>query len=229
MLTRMQIINTLIKKKGYKNYLEIGVQTGKCLFKIDAPHKIAVDPEFKLENWRKWFSFANNRNTQYFELTSDDFFNQHGHRLEKMGGIDIAFIDGLHIYEQTNRDVENCLKYLNKNGIILMHDCNPPTADAETRAWTYEEFREKTDNRGYLWCGDVWKTLAYYKATRRDLEVCCFDTDFGIGAIYYKDSEPNNIDKNQILSMGFKELRNNCGEIINLKNAKYFEIFITNF
>ena len=229
MLTRMQIINALIEKKGYANYLEIGVQTGKCLFEIKVKNKIAVDPEFKLQNWRKLFNFGKNKDNKYFELTSDDFFESHGDMLSEMGGLDIAFIDGLHIYEQTNKDVANCLKYLNKNGIILMHDCNPPTADAETRAWTYDEFREKTNNRGYLWCGDVWKTLAYYKASRRDLEVTCFDTDFGVGAVYYKDTPANSIQSDNIINMGFEELKANNGEIINLRSADSFKQFLSDF
>ncbi len=77
-------------------------------------------------------------------MTSDEFFaNPPEILIEK--GIDLAFIDGLHTYEQSLRDVENCLKYLNPDGIIVMHDCLP-SSEAEAlpsleKAMKHPEFK----------------------------------------------------------------------------------------
>ena len=38
---------------------------------------------------------------------------------------DVIFIDGLHEYEQCQRDCLNSMKFLNDGGIILFHDFLP--------------------------------------------------------------------------------------------------------
>ena len=38
---------------------------------------------------------------------------------------DVIFIDGLHEYYQIRKDVINSLKYLDKNGYIVIHDLFP--------------------------------------------------------------------------------------------------------
>ncbi len=44
-MTRIEVLNTIINKKNVKNYLEIGVNRGKCLFNIVGPeNRFAVDP-----------------------------------------------------------------------------------------------------------------------------------------------------------------------------------------
>ena len=40
----------------------------------------------------------------------------------------MIFIDGDHSFEQSRRDVEHALAHLAPEGVILVHDCNPPTA-----------------------------------------------------------------------------------------------------
>ena len=43
-MTRIEVLNAIIKKKDVNNYLEIGVNRGKCLFNIKGPKKrFAVD------------------------------------------------------------------------------------------------------------------------------------------------------------------------------------------
>ena len=60
-------------------------------------------------------------------MTSDEFFANEAAFLERRG-IDVALIDGLHTYGQVVRDVENTLRYLRDDGIIVLHDCNPGRA-----------------------------------------------------------------------------------------------------
>ena len=43
-MQRFDIINNLIKEKGYKSYLEIGVQNRVCFENIVCEKKIGVDP-----------------------------------------------------------------------------------------------------------------------------------------------------------------------------------------
>jgi len=101
--TRIEILNNIIKKKNYVSYLEIGTFKEELFSKVICEKKIGVDP----------FSGGTHR------MTSDDFFQTNKSKF------DCIFIDGLHHYEQVIRDINNSLKILNDNGVILIHDCLP--------------------------------------------------------------------------------------------------------
>ncbi len=152
-LKRYDIINALIKRHGYKKYLEIGVQNPiHCFDKIKCQQKNGVDPNPHYgtnPKIKEWYSHA------IFELTSDEFFgkmdaNPDGIPLEKF---DIIFIDGLHEAEQVKRDIANSLRWLAPGGKIVMHDCNPTT-----------EIMQKVPREVKEWTGDVWKALVSYRA-----------------------------------------------------------------
>ena len=108
MMTRTEIINSLIHEYNYKSYLEIGVNTpsqpGYNWIGVKIPVKHGVDPNVETT----------------FKMTSDEFFKNH--IAQKY---DIIFIDGLHLFEQVYKDIINSLLYLNDNGTIVVHDCNP--------------------------------------------------------------------------------------------------------
>ena len=42
---------------------------------------------------------------------------------------------------------------------------------------------EQLDGWTGEWCGDVWKTPALLRSTRKDLEVFVLDTDYGCGVV----------------------------------------------
>ena len=100
---RWDLIDYLIKKNNYTDYLEIGCDQNQLFSKIKIKNKVGVDP----------FSGGNVRKT------SDQFF------LENNEKFDIIFIDGLHEYKQVKKDILNSTDCLNKGGIILVHDCMP--------------------------------------------------------------------------------------------------------
>ena len=102
-IKRWDLIQNIIDKKRYDNYLEIGCDKDQSFSKIKVKNKIGVDP----------VSGGNIRST------SDQFFSTNKSKF------DIIFIDGLHHYEQVIKDVNNSLKILNDNGFILLHDCLP--------------------------------------------------------------------------------------------------------
>ena len=130
MTTRIDIINYLIKKNNYKTYLEIGVQNGISFRAIELPieNKVGVDPDL------------NSRATIY--MTSDEFFAQNDKKF------DIVFVDGLHECDAVYRDIKNSLAILNEGGIIVCHDCNPLTREAQ-----------QVPRIQKLWNGDCWKAL----------------------------------------------------------------------
>ena len=101
--SRLDIIQTIIKKKNYKKYLEIGCFDDELFNHIDCLKKVGVDPV----------------SGGTIRATSDQFFNKNNENF------DCIFIDGLHEYTQVKKDISNSLKFLNEGGIILLHDCLP--------------------------------------------------------------------------------------------------------
>ena len=100
---RWNLIQHIIDKYNFKDYLEIGCDKNQSFSKIKINNKIGVDP---IEGGT-------------IRSTSDQFFDQN------KNNFDIIFIDGLHHYSQVLKDINNSLKILNKNGFILVHDCLP--------------------------------------------------------------------------------------------------------
>lgn len=168
------------------------------------------------------------KNAEFFYETSDLFFSQHAALLFKDAPIDVAFIDGLHTYEQTYIDVVNALNFISDNGIILMHDCNPPTEASAFPASSWEE-AAKTVIPGWdgLWCGDVWKSVVRLRATRNDLKVFVLDCDFGIGVVCKGEPESMlDIQIPEISHLTYSDLHKNRNEMLNLKPQKYLYEFL---
>lgn len=169
--SRTDIINYIISHKSPQQlvYLEIGVRNPDDNFnKINAGQKFSVDPGVEFES-----------NPVDFKMTSDEFFDklQSGEILQKEIKFDVVFIDGLHLAEQVDRDIENSLRYLREDGFIVLHDCNPPTE------WhAREDFNCKLTPAGVNWNGTVWKAFAKRRGST-DVSMCCVDTDWGVGII----------------------------------------------
>jgi hypothetical protein len=154
-MKRTDIINVLIKKYGYKSYLEVGTQDPTSNFDlIDVEHKVSVDPFLRGE-----VTFVGTSD-EYFESISEDV------------KYDIIFIDGLHHDDQVLKDVENSLNHLSENGTIVCHDCLPTTEKMQAR-----------DDHGGEWTGDVWKAIAELRVETIDLDIRVVDTDYGCGII----------------------------------------------
>ena len=141
-----------------------------------------------------------------YRVTSDEFFEFiSGHDIK----YDLIFIDGLHHYEQVKKDIENSLKHLQPNGIIMMHDCNPLTYESQL-----------VPRQSVTWHGDVWKAYVEFKQTHPAFDCYVVDTDCGCGVIV------NNEDKTQIpinLDLDYKYLDENRKEILNLISVEEFK------
>lgn len=171
-MQRYEIINLLIKKNGYKSYLEIGLDDPRGNFLlVNCENKESVDP-YEIEqhtNLNMNISGGLNQliidNLTYRE-TSDEFFS---HNKKKY---DIIFVDGLHLEEQVGRDIINGLKCLNKGGKIVVHDCIP-----------ISEETQKEEIYPYCWNGTVWKAIPSLE--KQHIKYSVVDTDCGCGIIDY--------------------------------------------
>lgn len=227
-MKRTTLLQNIIDAGQFKSYLEIGTYKGMSLLPLKCKYKIAVDPSFKISSKDKnrWLfkNLCNFRN-KYYELTSDDFFQTKSNEIKKQ---DLIFIDGLHTFEASLKDVLNSIKLLNDNGVIMMHDCLPPHEAGAMPLGSFEEGKKKSI-KGWdgQWCGDVWKTIVYLKENYNDtLEIFVLDTDFGLGIVRFKndedyDLEINNESFNRINKLDFQYLMTNPQEIIMLKDKSY--------
>ncbi|MEO5500131.1 MAG: class I SAM-dependent methyltransferase [Ginsengibacter sp.] len=218
-MDRLTLIKELINQ-GRKNYLEIGVENGHVFFRVKSTQKVAVDPEFKFDTVRKIgkiFSNPKNIFNKYYPQTSDDFFRLHGDNLYKNNKLDLALVDGMHEYHYALRDAENVLKYLNNDGVIIMHDCNPATAIA---GGTFEEWLKNNEQDN--WNGDVWKAIIHLRSLRKDINVFVADCDYGLGIITKQSPENTlNFTEAEIQSFTYDDLDKSRKEWLNLKPAAY--------
>lgn len=176
---RFDWINEVIRKRGYEDYLEIGVRNpAECFDRIECTRKTSVDPGIEFE-----------ANPVDFQLTSDAFFAQF--RANQLEGLthhhrwDLIFIDGLHQAEQVNRDIENAIKHLKPGGMIVLHDCWPPN---ERHALDSIPQWEDLETLG-AWNGSTWR--AFYRqwlmGRRRTYLI---NADWGIGVIDTAGQQP---------------------------------------
>jgi SAM-dependent methyltransferase len=184
--TRIKTVRRALEGRQQPVYLEIGVSRGYAFRRFCADVKIAVDPKLKLSKRSRRIAEKQARATHYFEMTSDAFFENETAVLEPHG-IDVALIDGLHTYQQVLCDVENTLRYLRDDGVIVLHDCNPVYEHIGRPAANHQEFlRENiTSLRPWelLWSGDVWKAIVSLRSTRDDIRIAVLNCDFGVGII----------------------------------------------
>lgn len=218
---RLFFIEQLIRHRGYKTYLEIGVFLGKVFFFVSAPRKYAVDPDFKFGFYRKLkrvFRKFSNLRARFYEKTSDAFFEADAPKLFAKKKVDISLVDGMHEYAFALRDVENTLQYLQPEGAIIMHDCNPQTAEA---AVVFADWKA----RGFSgdWNGDVWKTILHLRSTRDDINVFVLDCDHGLGVITRgKPEQRLSFTPAEIDALRYEDLQQNRKEWLNLKPPMYF-------
>jgi len=173
-MTKVDFINSLIKLDS--NYIEIGVRNGENFFAIQSKNKIGVDPNyfFSKRFYIKSLLKSYNWNYKMYQKTSNEFFENEAVIIYKKKNIDIAFIDGLHTYEQSLCDALNCLKYLSHDGYIIFHDCNPLTAEAAS---------PQIPHGAINWNGDVWKAIHHLRKYKNYFECFTLDFDEGIGVL----------------------------------------------
>lgn len=153
---RLDLIKLAIKKTNAKSYLEIGCENDEVFANIvDIPVKVGVDPYYG----------GNVR------LSSDDFFSLNTQKF------DVIFVDGLHYYEQVKRDVFNSLKFLNENGIVIIHDMLPIT-----KKQTLVHPISDNPPRFYGWVGDVWR-LSFDLMVEKNINFKIVNIDLGCGII----------------------------------------------
>ena len=145
-------------------YLEIGTEHGATL-SLAGCASIAVDPRFVLNR----DTMGKKPSCLLFQEPSDDFFRQRSPSALLGGPIDLAFLDGMHLFEFLLRDFINTEKHCREDSVILLHDCMPPHHTMTSR----QRGKREDDPPKFpgWWTGDVWKLVPVLKAQRPDLSI----------------------------------------------------------
>jgi hypothetical protein len=123
-------------------YLEIGVDAGLSLrFAQPGTIVVGVDPVMSEE------VAAAHPDALLIAATSDDFFAAEDVRA-LFGGrpVDLAFVDGLHRFENVLADLAHLQPHCHDDTVVLIHDCLPTDEVCASR--------ERTT---VAWAGDVWR------------------------------------------------------------------------
>jgi hypothetical protein len=185
----MEVLGNLHQMLCPKSYVEIGVQTGASL-KLAQCISIGIDPEPDI-------SHALGSLTKVYRATSDAFFARHNLIKELMGQtVDLAFIDGLHLFEQALKDFINIEKYSHSRTVICIHDCLP-----------LDKFTSLRDRSTQFWTGDPWKLVLILKEYRPDLTISTIPT-YPSGLAIVTNLNPNSkvlLDKYELIKSKYMQ------------------------
>jgi len=141
-------------------YLEIGVAKGHTLALARPPTRaIGVDPEPNPDA-----SFRTE--THVFCETSDAFFARPDVRtIVGASDLDLAFIDGLHHFQQALRDFINVEALAHPRTVVALHDTYP-----------LDEVTQRPERERRFYSGDVWKAIWCLRRLRPDLSISTLAT-----------------------------------------------------
>jgi hypothetical protein len=145
-------IHTRLKPR---TYIEIGIDAGLTLaLARPETQAIGVDPAPKI-------SAPPGPNQKIFRLKSDDFFAGTDVKKE-FGGrpVDLAFIDGMHLFEFALRDFIAVERLCTRDSTILLHDTYP-----------LDRLTAERNRQTIFWSGDIWRTVLAIKKYRPDLSI----------------------------------------------------------
>jgi hypothetical protein len=161
-------------------YVEIGVSRGESMTLAKPPtFCVGIDPTPLIK-------VPFHTETQLFKLESDRFFAEEDLPALLNGkSLDLAFIDGMHTFEQVFRDFINVERYCHPDTIVVLHDCLPsdPITSARNRISGW-------------WTGDVWKVLPCLMKYRPDLALIIIPAPpSGLAIITRLDAKSTILDK----------------------------------
>jgi len=181
---RHDFLSSLHSQLRPRTYLEIGVNDGRSLARSHVP-SIAIDPAFKV-------TVEIRADVHLVRATSDDFFARpdplahfRDRDLPAVGmdpngppAIDLAFIDGMHLFEFALRDFMNVERYTNPASVIVFDDMLPRSVE--------EAARSRVTG---AWAGDVYKLIAVLRRYRPDLILLPIDVQkTGLAVVLAPDS-----------------------------------------
>jgi glycosyltransferase involved in cell wall biosynthesis len=157
-INRHDVINNNTDFDIKAKYLEIGTENGFTFKNIKFLEKNGVDPDPKYKD------------DNIIVKTSDNYFDDIELKNENILSYckDIFFIDGMHLCDYVIKDYNNCIKYLNENGVIFIDDIMPINYDEQLRIPNKHYYENNILKYGEPWTGDVWKFIYFILLNFKD-------------------------------------------------------------
>ncbi|MEL7976921.1 class I SAM-dependent methyltransferase [Isoptericola sp. F-RaC21] len=156
-LSRHALLTGLHRQLRPRTYLEVGVADGSSL-RLSSVPSVAIDPAYAI---RKELSAK----VRLARTTSDEYFATTDPKKWLGGPIELAFIDGLHLFEYALRDFINVEKHCRWSSVVVLDDMLPRSVDEAAR-----------DRHTRAWTGDVFRVADVLRDYRPDLTVLPVDT-----------------------------------------------------
>ncbi|WP_083937509.1 class I SAM-dependent methyltransferase [Sphingomonas sp. PR090111-T3T-6A] len=203
-MERERVLESLVGLYDQPSYLEIGVQHGLTFDRVEAARKVAVDPNFlfdTVEAGRKPL----NATATYHQVPSDEYFSRF-HKPEDR--FDVIFIDGLHSFDQTLRDLLNAVECLAQGGVIVLDDVMPVSYAASLP--TLEKniaFRAARGMRQVDWMGDVYRLVFFIRDYMRGFSYATLTENHGQMVLWRtpRPCPPNPLDVAEIIRLDFAD------------------------
>lgn len=172
MVTRHEFLTVLHELLRPRTYLEIGVQHGWSL-QLAAPgtRAVGIDPNPQI--------VADVGQATVVADTSDAFFARDPDYIDHLlgGSVDLAFIDGMHLYEYALRDFVGVENLAHPGTVVVFDDVLPRNQ--------HEAARQQCPGD---WTGDVWRLEPILRMWRPDLRIMLVDTQpTGLMVVYRLD------------------------------------------
>lgn len=185
MVPKHKTINGIIQQMQGTHYLEIGVGDGYNINAIRCQHKTGVDPGIIRPG-------LISKGVKIHQTDSDTFFRNK----PKNERFDVIFIDGLHHADQVEKDIINSWYSLKAEGVILIHDVNPPT-----------KAHQVVPRSQLSWTGDVWKAFVGFRQKYENIPTGYIPERYGLGWI--KKAPMTKVEAGFVLEARYKDLQAN--------------------
>lgn len=184
-MLRSTIVQSFLDFYESPNYLEVGVASGATFHALKAGRKTAVDPRFKFD----YKKAAETDGNSYFQVNSDTYFGEIADEKERF---DVVFLDGLHTFEQTLRDLINTLSYVHQKSIIIIDDVMPVSyLSAIDTLEKHIEIRKITRDPSAQWMGDVYRLVYFIETFIQQYEYSTISDLHGVLVMWRKQRTAN--------------------------------------
>ena len=208
MYARHQIVQRFLDLFPAPHYLEIGVNQGETFLAVQARRKVAVDPKFLMETKAATTDY---HSIEFHEITSDEYFVNVVTPAERF---DVIYLDGLHTFEQTLRDLLNATFYIKPAGVIILDDVIPssyPSSLPVIPEWHAVRVHMEQTIPNFphdgSWMGDVYKTVFFMQTFMQQYTYATVTENHGQSIVWRQPRPVASIVERHVQDIGLMQFK----------------------